>query len=285
MVAVSQYSLAGCRPTTAGLIVGTVTDPTGAVLPDTQVVLTNVKTGEIRQTATNQAGLYRFVDVPSGSYRITVEKKGFSKLLREPIELQVATTAQVDLAMQVGSETQNVVVTTGTPLIQAETTSLGAVIDQRETNEIPLNGRNPMNLTALVPSVVPQGGAMGTPTGTNIFAWGNYQIGGGMANQSATYLDGSPLNATYNNLMALVPTQDSLEQFKVATNNISPDMAIWREAQSTSQPNLGQTTFTEACGSFCAIEYLTRIPFTVTAPGCRRRLLRRINMVSTSVVR
>jgi hypothetical protein len=108
-------------------------------------------------------------------------------------------------------------------LIQAETTSLGAVVDQRETNEIPLNGRNPMNLAALVPSVVPQGGAMQNPNGTNIFAWGNYQIGGGMANQSSTYLDGSPLNGAYDNLMALVPTQDSLEEFKVATNNISPE--------------------------------------------------------------
>jgi hypothetical protein len=209
--------------TTAGSIVGNLTDPTGAVLPNTQVTLTNVLTDDTRLAMTNQSGFYQFVNVPPGSYRISVQKEGFKKLVREPIELQVASTIQIDLAVQIGSENQNVVVTTGTPLIQAETTSLGDVIDQRETNEIPLNGRNPMNLTALVPSVVPQGGAMGTPTGTNVFAWGNYQIGGGMANQSATYLDGSPLNATYNNIMALVPTQDSLQEFKVATNNVSPE--------------------------------------------------------------
>lgn len=209
--------------TTAGSIVGTLIDQMGAVLPDTQVTLINIKTDDTRLAKTNQIGFYRFVNVPPASYRISVQKQGFKQLVREPIELQVASTIQIDLRLQVGSANQNVVVTTATPLIQVETTSLGAVIDQRETNEIPLNGRNPMNLTALVPSVIPQGGAMGTPTGTNIFAWGNYQIGGGMANQSATYLDGSPLNASYDNLMALVPTQDSLEEFKVATNDISPE--------------------------------------------------------------
>jgi hypothetical protein len=217
----------GGRPasaqTTAGSIVGSLTDPTGAVLPNAQVTLTNIQTDDTRLATTNQSGFYQFVNVPPGSYRISVQKQGFKQLIREPIELQVASTIQIDLAVQIGSENQNVLVTTGTPLIQAETTSLGDVIDQRETNEIPLNGRNPMNLAALVPSVVPQGQASGTPTGTNVFAWGNYQIGGGMANQSATYLDGSPLNATYNNIMALVPTQDSLQEFKVATNNVSPE--------------------------------------------------------------
>jgi hypothetical protein len=209
--------------TTAGTIVGNVTEQSGAVLSETQVTLTNIDTSDTRLTKTNQSGYYQFVNVPPGSYRISVQEQGFKQLVREPIELQVASTIQVNLMMQVGSATQSVVVSTTTPLIQAETTSLGEVIDQRETNEIPLNGRNPMNLTALVPSVVPQGEAMGTPTGTNVFAWGNYQIGGGMANQSATYLDGSPLNATYNNIMPLIPTQDSLEEFKVATNNVSPE--------------------------------------------------------------
>ncbi len=209
--------------TTAGTIVGNLTEQSGAVLTGTQVTLTNIKTADTRLAVTNQSGFYQFVNVPPGSYRISVDKQGFKQLVREPIELQVSTTIQINLMMQVGSESQKVLVNARTPLIEAETTSLGAVIDQRETNEIPLNGRNPLNLAALVPSVVPQGGAMQNPNGTNIFAWGNYQIGGGMANQSATYLDGSPLNATYDNLLALVPTQDSLREFKVATNNISPE--------------------------------------------------------------
>ena len=150
-------------------------------------------------------------------------KQGFKAITREPVDLQVEGSVQINLTMEVGSQSQKVTVTARTPLIQAETVSLGAVVDQRETDEIPLNGRNPMNLTALVPSVVPQGGAMYNPTGQNPFAWGNYQIGGGMANQSVTFLDGSPVNTEYISVTALIPTQDSLQEFNVDTNNLSPE--------------------------------------------------------------
>jgi TonB dependent receptor len=90
-------------------------------------------------------------------------------------------------------------------------------------NELPLNGRNPLNLIGLVPSVVPQGQTMSTPTGQNQFAFGNYQIGGGMANQSAAFLDGAPLNSGYSNIVTLVPIQDSIQEFKVQTNNLTPE--------------------------------------------------------------
>ncbi len=213
----------GRAQTTSGTILGTLTEQTGAVLPNTQVRLTNTATSDTRVTNTNQAGFYQFVNVPPGTYDLTVTKQGFKTLHQGPVSLQVEGSLQINLAMQVGSQTQTVIVSARTPLLQAETTSLGAVVDQRETNEIPLNGRNPMNLTALVPSVIPQGQSMGTPTGTNPFAWGNYQIGGGMANQSVTYLDGAPVNTLYDNITALVPTQDSLQEFKVDTNNLSPE--------------------------------------------------------------
>ena len=137
--------------------------------------------------------------------------------------VETQSTAKIDLALQLGDVTQTVEVTAQTPLLQPEQSSLGQVIDQRKTDELPLNGRNPLNLVALVPSVVPQGGSMSNPNGQNPFAWGNYQIGGGMANQSMVWLDGSPVNGSYINITALIPTQDSLQEFKVATNNLSPE--------------------------------------------------------------
>lgn len=207
---------------TSGSIFGNLTDSSGAILPSTEVTLTNIKTEDVRQTVTNGSGLYQFVNVPPGSYRITVKKQGFKTITREPVELQVEGSVQINLMMEVGSTTQSVTVTTETPLIQAETASLGAVIDQRETNEIPLDGRNAMNLTALAPSVVPQGGALNNLAGQNPFVAGNYQIGGGLAQQSATFLDGAPLNTEYANVTAFSPSQDSIEQFKVDTSNISP---------------------------------------------------------------
>jgi hypothetical protein len=208
---------------TNGTINGTVTDQTGGVVAGAAVTLTNTGTSDARKAATNGSGFYEFTNLPPGSYSVVAQKAGYQRLVRQPITLQVAGTLLIDMTLAVGRETQQVVVTGTTPLIQAESDTLGAVVDQRETNEIPLNGRDPMALVALVPSVVPQGQSEQTPTGTNPFGWGNYQIGGGFANQSVTYLDGAPVNTEYINLTALIPTQDSLQEFKVMTNNLPPE--------------------------------------------------------------
>jgi hypothetical protein len=208
---------------TFGTVVGNVTDPTGAALAGTQVILTNLGTNEKRTETTNSDGLYQFVNVNPGEYSVECSKTGFKRILRSPVTVQTQSTSKIDLALQLGDVSQTIEVTAQTPLLQTETSSLGQVVDERKTDELPLNGRNPLNLVALVPSVVPQGGAMSNPNGQNPFAWGNYQIGGGMANQSMVWLDGSPVNGSYINITALIPTQDSLQEFKVVTNNLSPE--------------------------------------------------------------
>jgi hypothetical protein len=209
--------------TTFGSIVGTITDPSGGPISDAQVTITNLATSETRKAPTNAEGLYQFVNLTPGNYRVEIEKQGFTKAAREPVNVAVQSTPRIDVALQVGDIAQTVEVRAETPLIQAEASSLGTVVDQRQVNELPLNGRNPMSLAALSPSVVPQGQSGSTPTGTNPFAWGNYQIGGGVANQSQVYLDGAPVNGAYLNITAMIPTQDSLQEFKVPTNNLSPE--------------------------------------------------------------
>lgn len=208
---------------TSGSVVGVVTDSSGAAMASTDVILTNLGTNAKRTETTNSDGFYQFVNVLPGQYSVEVSKQGFKRVLRSPVGVETQSTAKIDLELTIGDVTQTVEVTAQTPLLQPESSSLGQVVDQRKTNELPLNGRNPLNLVALVPSVVPQGGSMSNPNGQNPFAWGNYQIGGGMANQSMVWLDGSPVNGSYINITALIPTQDSLQEFKVATNNLSPE--------------------------------------------------------------
>ncbi len=206
-----------------GSIVGTVSDASGGVVPGATVTLVNNGTGEKRTAGTGTDGAYRFVNLVPGTYRVEVEQAGFKRYARDQIQVNVEAAVRVDIALQVGEVTQSVEVTSAAPLLQTENASLSQVVAARSVEELPLNGRNVLNLVALVPGVVPQGGSEGSLTGKNLFAAGNYQIGGGTANQSATLFDGIAVNVAYGNATVLVPSQDAVSEFRVQTNSLSAE--------------------------------------------------------------
>jgi hypothetical protein len=103
---------------------------------------------------------------------VDVEKSGFKHLTRDNIEVLVQATVRVDGAMQIGDVGQTVEVSAEAPLLQTDTSSLGTVVESRKVQEMPLNGRNVINLVTLVPGVVAQGSSMTNPTGQNIFSFG-----------------------------------------------------------------------------------------------------------------
>ncbi len=206
-----------------GSIVGTVSDPSSSAMPEANVTLINLGTADRRASQTDASGNYQFVNLVPGQYRVEVERSGFRRFIREPITVEVQSAVRIDVAMQVGDVTQTVEVSEQTPLLQTENAALSQVVEQRKVLEMPLNGRNVFSLVALVPGVIPGGQSGTTPTGQNPFAWANFQIGGGQANQSASYIDGAPNNASYVNLTALVPTQDAVQEFRVQTNSLGPE--------------------------------------------------------------
>jgi hypothetical protein len=206
-----------------GSIVGSVKDASSAAVPQAKVTLTNLGTAEHRPAETDSSGGYEFVNLVPGQYKVEVEKSGFRRFARDPITVEVQSAVRIDVTMQVGDVNQVVEVTAETPLLQTENATLGQVVDSRKVLEAPLNGRNIYGLIGLVPGVVPGGQSGTTPTGTNPFAWGNYQIGGGQANEHATYIDGASVNVSYVNLTSLVPTQDAIDQFRVQTNAMGPE--------------------------------------------------------------
>jgi hypothetical protein len=206
-----------------GSVVGTVTDQSGSAVSGATVTLIDIARADRRGAQTDDTGSYQFLNLVPGQYRVEIEKAGFRRFIREPITVEVQSAVRIDVPMQVGEVTQTVEVQAQTPLIQTEDASLGRVVESRKVLEMPLNGRNVFGLVALVPGVVPGGQSGTTPTGSNPFAWGNYQIGGGQANQSASFLDGAPLNTVYGNLTSLVPTQDAIQEFRVQTNNLGPE--------------------------------------------------------------
>ena len=208
---------------TYGSLTGTVVDSTGAVEVGAIVTLTNTGTASSQTQPTGDSGLYSFVNLVPGNYRLSVEKTGFKRVNRENIVIFVQQTTRVDITLAVGGKDETLTVTSDVPLLQAETSSLGQVVEERNADELPLNGRNVFSLVEVAPSVVMQGQAGQTATGQNPFSWGNFQIGGAFANQSAEYLDGQPLNIGYINLPILIPIQDSIGEFKVQTNDIGPE--------------------------------------------------------------
>lgn len=196
-----------------GSIVGTITDASGATVPGATVTLTNLATSDHRTAQTNAEGQFGFVNLVPGRYRVEVERTGFKRLTQDNIELTVQATVRLDGVMQVGELGQAVEVSATAQLLQTDTSSLGTVVDSRKVQEMPLNGRNVLNLVTLVPGVVAQGQSMQNPSGQNIFSFGNFQIGGGIAGQNATFFDGATLNVAQGSLIALIPTRTPLRNF------------------------------------------------------------------------
>jgi hypothetical protein len=216
--------------TSYGSVVGTVTDATRGAIPNASVALINSGTGDRRTVTTDVSGNYHFVNLIPGPYRLQVESPGFKRYNRESIRVEVESAVRVDPILEVGDVAEELTVTAETSLLQTQTATLGQTVEGRVVQDMPLNGRNVLNLVALAPGVVPQGSTSGSPLGnqaggtfTNNTGWGNYQIGGGMSNQSAFYLDGVPLNTVNANSPGLVPVQDAIQEFRVDSNAVSAE--------------------------------------------------------------
>ena len=213
-----------------GSIVGTIDDPSGASLAGATVKVTSLGTNETRSVKTTSVGTYSFPNLNVGIYRVEVEVAGFKRFTQERVEVQVDLATRVDATMQVGSVTESILVTNEAPPLQTDSASLGTTIPQQEVESIPLSGRNVNNMLTLVPGVVAQGGTYGNAASnqangarTNAIGFGNYAIGGGFGNQSSFFVDGVPSNAVAGNLNALIPSQDIVQEFRVATNNVSAE--------------------------------------------------------------
>lgn len=214
--------------TTFGSILGIVTDPSGAAIPGASVTLTNLGTEAHHTSQSDANGNYQFLNLDPGNYSLDFSKSGFSHLKRDSITVTVQAAVRVNATLQVGNVNQTVNVTAQAPLIETQPSAIGQLVEGKVVQQMPLNGRNVFNLVTLAPGVIPGGSTGGNPLGnqaggvfTNNTGFGNYQIGGGMPNQSAFYLDGVPLNTTYINSPALVPTQDAIQEFRVDTNAVS----------------------------------------------------------------
>src|SRR3954447_1490966 len=145
-----------------GSIVGAVADASGGTIRGAKVTVTNTGTGEQRNAETSEDGAFRFVNLIPGNYKVDVEQSGFKRYTRDGIAVAVESAVRIDVAMQVGEMTQQVEVTSAAPLLQTENASMSQAVGTRAVEELPLNGRNVLNLAIVAPGVVPQGSSKGT---------------------------------------------------------------------------------------------------------------------------
>ena len=214
---------------TSATVTGAVTDASGATLPGATVSYTNLATGVKANATTNESGIYRMAGLLPGLYSGTVTMQGFKTAVRQGINLQVEDQVKLDFSLEIGAITDSVTVETGSALLETQSPTVSQVIEGRQVEDTPLNGRNAMNLIALTPGVVPQGSTTGSLTGnanggssTNAQAFGNYAIAGGLANQGSVYVDGAPVNSVEAHVTSLIPAQDSVQEFRVETSVVNP---------------------------------------------------------------
>lgn len=202
---------------TAGEILGLVSDSTQAVVPAASVTLTNTSTNATRTATTNGAGLYAFPSLVPGLYEIKVTAPGFSSVTRRDIEVQVQQSVRVDITLTIGQVSEAIEVRGAVGLLATEDATVGTVIENRRIVELPLNGRNFLQLVALSPNV---SYGFGSP-----FQAGNRQ-GGTRASQNMSLsgqrgvwnrytLDGVENTDVNFNLYVILPSVDALQEFKV----------------------------------------------------------------------
>ena len=197
-------------------ITGIITDPSGAPIPNAIVTATNIAQNVSASQESNETGNYLMPFLAPGTYRLTVEKQGFRRLVRDNIVLQTQDRARVDVRLEVGDLAQSVTVSADVSLLQTETATRAQIIANELISQIPTQGRNPFQIAWAAPGVIKTGGWRYLRS-FDIAGTTNFAVNGGRNRENEVLLDGIS-NVRGNRTVIHVPTIDSVQEFKVATN-------------------------------------------------------------------
>jgi hypothetical protein len=234
-----------------GVITGTVTDQSGAMVTGATVRATNVNTGFARNAPTNEYGVYRVDYLPVGTYTIEVNAANFKKFIQKNLALSVDQTLTFPIALEIGAETQTVTVSTAPPLVETSSAELGRTISTTEIAGLPLVNRNVYSQLSLTPGVMAnsassQSNASGTPNFTIGLPSTNVQINGSVDGgnpQVSFYLDGGLNINGIRNYGNQLPNPDALEEFRVETSNFSAQYGHMSSAVVTAVTKSGTNHF------------------------------------------
>jgi hypothetical protein len=199
-------------------VLGTVTDPGGAVVPAARVVITNNGTDVASRTQTNAEGAYQLPYLQPGTYTLDVTHPGFKTYQRGPIELHVDDHAQIDIKLEIGRANEQVTVTAETPILEEANGSIGQVVSGDQINTLPLDGHNPFSLMNLGAGVSYTGSLLYSRPFDN-GAIADFSINGGVSGTNEYQIDGVSNNAnTGRSNLAYVPPAEATQEFRVQSN-------------------------------------------------------------------
>jgi hypothetical protein len=213
-------AVAASAQTGTGTFFGTVTDSSGATAAGATVVVTNAATNVASETKASAAGNYVFTNLRPATYSIRVEAPGFKKAERTGVLLEADQRARIDFALQIGEVREVVTVEGAVNTVDTFSATLKEVVDANRMVDLPLNGRNALQLQGLLPGMVQMGAgsaASGIALNTNLV----FSVNGARPNQSSYTLDGGLNMDMYNNLPAAFPNPDALQEFSILQNSYS----------------------------------------------------------------
>src|SRR5271168_5263573 len=198
-----------------GRIFGTVYDQQGAVIPEAKITVTNTATQDARGATTNKEGTFQLLSLPIGTYNITAEHAGFRTVVSQEQKLLINQALRIDFKMEVGVENQTVNVGAEAAPVETVNPTLGQSITGRALTNMPLNGRDMLDLALLQPGV--------TESNDDNGGAGNYSIAGGRTDSVTFLLDGGLNNDLLDNSNLLDPNPDAVAEFRLLTSNYTAE--------------------------------------------------------------
>ena len=206
--------------TSKALISGIVTDGSGAVIANAKITVTDVQRNLDYRTESNDAGLYRVIELTPGVYRLTAEASGFRTYVLDSIPLSTQQNASLNITLEVGAVTERIEVTATGPLLEASSATLSSVVENKKIIDLPLNNRNVYSLLRLVPGITPS-----TPNSESDFFTSTirFSINGGKESLNDIQLDGvtamvqSDIQGIYG--ASAIPSVEGIQEFRVQTNS------------------------------------------------------------------
>src|SRR5712691_2096816 len=259
-----------------GSVSGRVTDPSGAAVPGSQVIVTNTATNVSDSVTTNEAGVYTVLYLAPGRYTVVAEKQGFKKLL-QTIEVRVGDKITLELPLEVGSVSESVTVSADAPVLETTSATAGQVIDRRRISELPLSDGNPFTLVRLAPGIGYVGDLKFSRPFDNNGSSDFIADGVPRAGGHEFTLDGVPNtddNGSSGNRVAFIPPADAVQEFKVETASFDAQQAHGAGATVNVALKTGTNSLHGSAYDFIRNDVLSANDYFLNRAGTPRLALR-----------